>query len=69
MVTNLSCKKDEQKQNVQSDKHVCTAINVIFEDKCAICLDKSPEYILEDNQLCGDCYEAEVNYWAKGIHR
>ncbi len=34
-------------------------------DKCAGCETENPEYVLEDRQLCFDCYTAEKCYWAK----
>jgi len=32
---------------------------------CAGCGEKNPEYVLDERQLCFDCYRAERYYWAK----
>ncbi len=32
---------------------------------CASCGEDSPEYVLDDRNLCFDCYKAERYYWAK----
>jgi hypothetical protein len=29
---------------------------------CAGCGRKNPEYVLEDRQLCLECYKADLNY-------
>ena len=33
--------------------------------ECANCGEKNPEFIIDDRQLCFDCYRIEKFYWAK----
>lgn len=35
--------------------------------KCAGCGEKNPEYVLEDRQLCSDCYRTERHYCDKEL--
>jgi len=57
----------EKKKHMAADKRAfCSNDAEKMSEVCAGCGEQNPEYVLEDNQLCFDCFRAEKNYWAKG---
>jgi hypothetical protein len=50
------CKKDKQANN--------TCVGTKNTQNCSGCDVKNPEYVLEDRQLCSDCYIAESHFFS-----
>jgi hypothetical protein len=63
-----NCNKiKEKKKQLRADKGAaCINGAKKMDEVCAGCGEHNPEYTLEDNRLCFDCYKAEKYYWAKG---
>jgi hypothetical protein len=66
MLLKVSKKTGENQKNVQASEEVNSINATEIAGKCAGCGESNPEYVLEDKQLCFDCYKAEKYYWAKG---
>lgn len=62
MSLRTSRKINKNKMNKQSES-ICSGEKT--EKKCAGCNQKIPEYVLDDRQLCLDCYKTEICYLEK----
>ncbi len=52
-------KKVQKNKRDQKGKAAFSRNILGIDDKCAGCGEDYPEYVLEDRQLCLDCYAAE----------
>jgi hypothetical protein len=59
MTQRLFKKTEKTQKYIQSEKNVSSKNKVII---CAGCGADNPEYILDERELCLDCYKAELEH-------
>lgn len=59
----LKTSKKTKKNKINKQADACR--NIKFDQKCAGCDEKIPEHILDDRQLCSECYKTEMQYCDK----